>query len=79
MVRGCCAVCGRFLLALLVGFALSNGDFVEGAALWAPSARGSSVRAGAGDVPGDAHDHPVAGARLRQFRNQRPANSLPPP
>ena len=39
----------------------------RGRAAWLPSARGSNATHGTRDVPGDAHDHLVAGARLGEF------------
>lgn len=37
------------------------------------------LRAGARDVPGDAQDHLVARARLRELRDQRVPVIVPPP
>jgi hypothetical protein len=50
---------------------LANSDFIEGAPLRFHPHVGVARKHGAGDVPGDAHDHLVARARFRQFRNQR--------
>jgi len=50
------------LLALFVGGALAGGDFVEGAPLSLHPHVGVAREHRARDVPGDAHDHLVAGA-----------------
>jgi len=67
-----------FRLALLVGCALARGDLVEGAPLSLYPYVGVAREHGAGDVPGDAHDHLIAGARLREFRDQGVAVVVPP-
>jgi hypothetical protein len=60
----------EFQLALLVGCALPWGDFVQGAPLRLhPHVRVPGEHR-ARDLPGYAHDHLVAGARLRSFRDQ---------
>ena len=58
-------------LALLVGRILSRGDLVEGAPLRFHPHVGVAREHGARDVSGDAHDHLVTRARLRELRDQR--------
>src|ERR1035441_1914335 len=52
---------------------LAGGDLIEGAPLRFHPHVGVSREHGARNVPGDAHDHLVARARLREFRDQRVA------
>ena len=59
-----------FLLALLVGCALAGGNLVEGAPLRLHPDMGVAREHDARDVPGDAHDHLVARARLGQFGDE---------
>jgi hypothetical protein len=68
-----------FSLALLVGRALARGDFVEGAPFRFHPHVGVPREHGARDVPWDAHDHLVAGARFGRFRDQRVAVIVPGP
>ena len=67
-----------FRLALLIGRVLARGDLVEGAPFRFHPHVGVAREHGAGDVPGDAHDHLVAGARFSEFRDQRVAVVVPP-
>ena len=63
--------------ALFVGLALAGGDLVECAPLRFHSDVGVAGKHSARDVPGDAHDHFVAGARLSEFRYQGVAIIMP--
>src|SRR5437879_6357603 len=65
-------------LALLFGRALARGDLVERAPLRLHPQLGVAREHGARDVPGDTHDHLVASARLREFRDQCVAIVVPP-
>jgi hypothetical protein len=69
----------EFLLAFLVGCALAGSDFVESAPLRLHPHVGVAGEHGTRDVPGDAHDHLAAGARLREFRYQGVAVIVPSP
>jgi hypothetical protein len=59
------------ILALLVGRALPGSNFVECTPLRFHPHVGVTRKHGARDVPGDAHDHFVAGPRFCQFGDQR--------
>jgi len=60
-----------FFLALLVGGALARGNLVQGTPFRFHPHVGVTREHGARDVPGDAHDHLVARARLGGLRDQR--------
>ena len=68
----------RVRLALFVRRQLPRRDLVERAPLRFHPDVGVPREQGAGDVPGDAHNHLVAGARLREFRDQCVAVIVPP-
>ena len=58
-----------FFAALVVCRPLTCGDLIEGAPLRLHPHVGVGRQHGPRDVTGDAHDHFVAGTRLREFRD----------
>src|ERR1035437_1035067 len=68
-----------FFLAFTVGGALACGDLVQSPPLCFHPDVGVAGKHCARDVPGNAHDHLVARARLRKLRDQRVPIVVPPP